>query len=162
MSTSQTPTDDATSEVLQMDDAVDDLTEFEVIDVFVRGQFMQQIIGANERGGNRRFRHHHDCDDVQELLTEGSGSAIMQAASIGLGLDHPVSQQLGWENGEGNARTLFDRLTNTDMDTAKRVRIARKKIKETLRGCGMRRMKVTRNRVAYHIETSGATTGGEA
>lgn len=145
-----TSVDTPTDEILQQDNAVDELNEFQVVDVWVRGELMHQIIGANERGGNRRFRGSDDCEHVEELLKEGEGSAIIQAAIVGLGKDHPLIDHLGWESGEGNARSLFSRLTNDDIENEDKIKTARKKIKQTLRGCGMRRMAVMRDRVEYH------------
>lgn len=143
--------DDATSAFLQQDDKVDALTDFQVKDVVARGEFMQQIIKAN----GPAFMRSADCDEVEELLKEGSGESIIQAAIAGLGRHHSVVDTLGWEAGPGNAETLFARWMNVDdYSEEELVEAARKNIKDALRGCGMPRINVMRDRVDYHIENN--------
>lgn len=137
-------------EVLSMDEQVDELSEFEVIDVWARGQFMHKVIEAM----GPSFMRSEDCEDIEEWLSEGNGSAIIQAAIIPFGRNHSLVRSLGWEAGEGNARTLFNRLTNDEMSKEKQVEAARRDIKSTLNGCcGMPRINVMRDRVSYHYNT---------
>jgi hypothetical protein len=143
--------DDATGQLLQQDDEVDALTDFQVMDVWARGEFCHQVIKANEKGGNGRFMLSDTCKQVEQFLAEGNNSAIYTAALQGLGREHPVTQSLGRENGPGNVKTLFDRLTE-DAPEAELVEWARRRIKETLRGSGMARIKIMRQRVDYHLE----------
>lgn len=152
MATTQaTLTDDGsnpTTAFLSNDEAVDKLTDFEVKDAYIRGQFMHQIIKAN----GPTFMQSEDCDFVEQRLSEGNGSAIIEAAIHGLGRTHPVVQSLGWESGPGNVETLFDRLTVDKYSEEVLIENARKQLKNALSGCGMPRITVMRSRVDYHNE----------
>jgi len=160
MATTQTALDEIESQnpttaFLSDDDAVDQLSAFEVKDVYARGQFLHFMIDARDRKrefGNSWMRTE-ECERVQELLSEGSGSAIIEAAIHGLGRKHDVVQSLGWENGPGNAETLFDVVGPDGDSEAERVEKARNSIKAALGGCGMPRINVMRDRVSYYNET---------
>lgn len=142
-------------DVLNMDDAVDNLSPAEVKDVWARGQFMHQIIKAN----GPAYMRSGDCDDVQDMLETMSNAGIMQAAIHGLGRRHNVTQSLGWEDGPGNVETLTRRLHKTyefdydsDADPDGLIADLRDNIKSALNGCGMPRITVMRERVKAHSE----------
>jgi len=145
-----------TTAFLSDDEAVDQLSDFEVKDVYGRGQFIHLMIDAHDR--ERRLGNSwmgtEDCERVQELLSEGSGSAIIEAAIQGLGRKHDFVGSLGWENGPGNAETLFHKFGPNGSSEEERVENARKQIKTALGGCGMPRINVMRSRVNYHNEIS--------
>ena len=130
--------------VLQMDDAVDNLTDQEVKDAWVRGQFMYQIIRANDP----RFMRTDTCDSVEQVLSEMTNAGLKRASIEGLGREHPVTQSLGWEDGPGNIETLFERLTSTDVEMDD----VRANLKSALRGSGMPRINVMRSRVRQHSQ----------
>ena len=132
------------NQVLQMDDAVDELSESEVKDVWVRGNFMHQIIRAN----GPEFMRTDECDHLEQILKETDNAGLMQASIIGLGREHSVTQSLGWENGPGNVETLRERLTANDVSVDE----LRENLKSTLRGSGMPRISVMRSRVRYYVE----------
>ena len=134
----------ATNEILSMDEAVDSLTDREVKDAWVRGQFMHQIIRAN----GPRFMRSDTCDSVEQVLSEMTNAGLKRASIEGLGREHPVTQSLGWEDGPGNVDTLFERLTSTDIDMDD----VRENLKSALRGSGMPRISVMRSRVRQHSQ----------
>ena len=130
--------------VLQMDDAVDSLTDQEVKDAWTRGQFIHQIIRAN----GPRFMRSDTCDSVEQVLSEMTNAGLKRASIEGLGREHPVTQSLGWEDGPGNIETLFERLTSTDIEMDD----VRENLKSALRGSGMPRINVMRSRVRQHSQ----------
>lgn len=134
----------ATNDILQMDEAVDSLTDDEVKDAWVRGQFMHQIIKAN----GPRFMMTDTCDSVEQVLSEMTNAGIMRAAIEGLGREHPVTQSLGWEDGPGNIETLFMRLTSEEVSMDQ----LRESLKSALEGTGMPRITVMRSRVRNHSQ----------
>lgn len=143
---SKAETDDPTSALLQNDDAIDSMTDMEVKDAWVRGQFMHQIIKAN----GPRFMRTDDCDTVERMLSECSNATIRSAAIQGLGRTHSIVGQLGWEDGPGNVETLLDILTKEGVDTDAMVPDMRDTLKSALRGSGMPRISVMRARVRAH------------
>jgi len=132
------------NQVLEMDDAVDELSDEQLKDVWTRGTFMHQIIRAN----GPEFMRTDRCDSVEEVLSEMSNAGIKRAAIEGLGREHSVTISLGWEDGPGNIETLFERLTSENPD----MNDVRENVKSALRGSGMPRIKVMRSRVRQHVQ----------
>lgn len=132
------------NQVLKMDDAVDELSDEQLKDVWTRGTFMHQIIRAN----GPEFMRTDRCDSVEQVLSEMSNTGIKRAAIEGLGREHSVTMSLGWEDGPGNIETLFDRLTSDDVEMSQ----IRSNVKTALGSCGMPRVNVMRSRVQIHSE----------
>lgn len=142
--------------VLNQTDDVDALDEIQVKDAWARGQFMHAIIKAHGPAWMRT----DECEQVQKRLANYENSGLKEVAVRTLGRTHSLTQSLGWENGPGNVETLFDRLTTDDKTDSELVEVAREQLKEALRGTGMPRISVMRERVRYHSEV--AENGGEA
>lgn len=136
----------ATADLLERDDAVDALTDLEVKDAWARGQLMHAVIDAQ----GPAWMRSDECDDVQGMLEDYSPAGLKQAAIVALGRHHPLGKSLGWEDGPGNVETLFDRLTTDDKPESELVDVARRQLKNVLRGCGMPRIAVMRRRVRDH------------
>jgi hypothetical protein len=142
------------SDFLERDNAVESLDDTEVMDCWARGQFMHEIIRAN----GPEYMRSDECEQVRTRLEEYDNSGLIEVAIHALGRTHPLVQSLGWENGPGNVKTLFDKLTTDDKDEEELVQVARKQLKEALRGSGMPRIRVMRERVEYHA--NGKENGG--
>lgn len=162
MSTQQTLTtaaatdtaDDGLSAILEKDDAIAELSDLQVMDAWVRGQFMHQIL----RGKGPRFMHTEEFERIEKLLQDAKPSALKQIAIQVSGRHSDLSQCLGWEDGPGNVITLFDRWTKDDAQNP--VEAARGHLKSGLRGCGMPRIEIYRHRVNVHTEHPDELTMG--
>lgn len=135
----------AMDRILNMDDAVGELTDFEVMDVWVRGTFFRQLQRADSR-----LLATEDSDRLETQLSECHPGIFKQIAVEFAGRDSDLSQSLTWEDDRENVRTLFERWTKDDVGDP--VTGARERIKTSLRGCGMPAINIQRNRVKHHVK----------
>ncbi|MFC6770001.1 hypothetical protein ACFQDD_00425 [Halorubrum pallidum] len=132
------------SRILNMDEAVDELTAIQIKDVYVRGAVLKCIMD------NTRPYPGRDDDPVksaEDKLKSGSQAVFKEVAIAHF--KNEIVDQLGWEDGPGNVEVLWDVFT-TDTPEHRKIQIAREKIKTALRGCGMPRITVQRETVKYH------------
>jgi hypothetical protein len=135
------------NDLLQNDDAVDSLSDAEIRDVYARSLFAKVLF----RNGD----FHDDERHNTAVLAEGSDADLCALAQKHLRFSD-VSDNLRPDAEESyNAEQLFAYWT-VDAETvdadAMLTEIAREKLKTTLRGSGMPRMKVARRRVAHHAD----------
>jgi hypothetical protein len=127
---------------LQQDDAVEQLNDWQVKDVWCRMQLAHRAVRA------------YDYDDVEKMesgLQNYHSGYLIEVAIRTFGKDSRTVSALSWEDDPRNIERLFEEWTQEpDSDEASKVDVARSKIKTTLRGSGMARMKVARGRVEYH------------
>lgn len=162
MSTQQTLTaaaatdtaDDGLSGILERDGDIEQLSDLQVKDAWVRGQFIHQIL----RGKGPRYMHTEEFERIEKLLQDARPSALKQIAIQVSGRHSDLSQCLGWEDGPGNVITLFDRWTKDGAEQP--VAAAREHLKSGLRGCGMPRIEIYRHRVKVHTEHPDELTVG--
>jgi hypothetical protein len=67
-------TNDELGRILNMDEAVDELADIQVIDAWVRGQFVHKIL----RGKGPRYMHTDEFDEIEKLLKDATGSGLKQ------------------------------------------------------------------------------------
>lgn len=131
--------------ILNMDDAVDELSDSEVKDVWVRGQFAREIFRANSR-----LLASEESDGIEQRLGQMHSGVFKELAVRYAGQDSELAAGLSWEDDRENVRYLWDRWTKDDVENP--VEAARERIKTALRGCGMPRINIMRDRVRYHQE----------
>lgn len=135
------------NDLLQQDDAIESLSDAEVRDVWARSTLAKWLF---------RNRVWHDDERLfTELLGDGDDAAIYSVVRT-------VSPRLADKWGlrpdtedSFNAEQLFDMFTVDADELPDDVTlhdVARGKLKSTLRGSGMPRMKVARQRVGYHTD----------
>ena len=144
-----TDTDNATNELLQQDDRIDALSDQQVKDAYARGKFMQAIIKAHGSGG--RYMMTDECDEVEDKLSDGGNWMLPGIATKALGRGHNITRMLtAADTEEELIDVLFRRFTREDMSKERLIEEARKELKNALRGTGMPRINVMRDRVQIH------------
>lgn len=127
--------------LLQADDQVEQLTDFEIMDVWVRMQLAHKL--------DRKLDHK---DSIETKLYTTHSGYLRQAAVEIFGRESEAVDLLSWEDEASNVINLFEAWTKFPESDATKADVARAKIKQTLRGCGMARHKVARKRVQYYAE----------
>lgn len=140
------------SEILEKDELVDELTDIQAIDAWVRGQFAHQIL----RGAGPEFMRTDRWEAIEQRLKEGTPAVLKEIALRQTGRNSDLSQALGWEDGPGNPRTLFNRWVKDDAENP--IQAIKQQLKNGLRGCGMPRITIYRERVQYHANNPDALT----
>lgn len=131
-------------DLLQQDDAVESLSDAEVRDVWVRSKMAHNAFRAGSFHDNERH--------LTAMLAEGSDSDLWNVAETAFGRQHDITQALRPDTDDSyNAETLFERWTvdPDEIDADSLEAVARERLKTTLRGSGMPRMKVARQRLAH-------------
>ena len=136
--------DGTMDKILNMDEAVEELTPIQLKDVWVRGALMKQIMDATRPIPGRE---PDPVEHFENKLKSGSPAVFKELAVAELSDD--LADRLGWEEGAGNVEVMWDALTN-DKPEEMKIRAAREKVKTALRGCGMARITVQREAVKYH------------
>jgi hypothetical protein len=131
-------------DLLQQDDAVAQLNEWEVKDVWCRIHMAHKASRALL----------DDLDAVESNLQNYHSGYLIDVAIRVFGKDSNTASVLSREDDPRNIERLFDQWTtdSTESDDATVVDVAKERIKTTLRGSGMARMKVARGRVEYHTK----------
>lgn len=152
-------------EILSMDDAVDELAPVQVMDVWVRGKLMRDIVEQYEE--EAKFdagptNPMERAEDAEAALSAGA-NPYGRLAGAGDGNDpDPIlarkhAARLRERSHRENVEALFDDLTREGAEVSEGlVELARKKVKTALSGCGMPRINVQRDAVQYYRENPGS------
>jgi hypothetical protein len=132
--------------LLQNDDGVESLTEWQVKDVWCRMQLAHYASRALTRHPNENM------DVIEKRLQEMHSGYLKDLAVRVFEEEADCHDALSWEDDRDNIDRLFEVWTKEPEGDTSTVEVARERIKTTLRGCGMARMKVARGRVSYHTE----------
>lgn len=134
------------NDLLQQDGVIDQLSDAEVRDVWARSTLAKLAFRAGEWHANERH--------FTAMLAEGPDGDLWNVAEKAFGRQNDVKRALRPDTDESfNANTLFDRWTKDEAELSGDYSledVAREKLKTTLRGSGMPRMKVARRR-ANHL-----------
>lgn len=148
--------DGTMDKILNMDDAVEELTPIQVKDVWVRGALMKQVMDATRPLPGRE---PDPVEHFEKKLKSGSPAVYKELAIAELSDD--LADRLGWSEGAGNVEVMWDALTD-DTPEEEKLRTAREKVKTALRGCGMARITVQREAVKYHHNNPYELTATDA
>lgn len=130
---------------LSDDDAVDELSDLQVKDVFVRGQLMHQVFKALS---GPPFGQTDKQDRIEEKLSTGGPGSLGEVIEEITDEDASLRDAVSTTTPEDNIENLHDELFDSTGDS--HIEYLRDRIKTTLTGCGMPRINVTRRRVKYH------------
>ncbi|OYR56668.1 hypothetical protein [Halorubrum halodurans] len=145
-----------TSDILSKPDAINDLTDNELIDVYVRMKLTQEL----SRHTSASFRRSTHWDELLDALKTGENYSLKEIAIQTAGRDADITQSLGWERGPGNTRTLYERYTDVTFDDMieetdafrETLETAREAVQAACRGCGTDAITVCRARIEHHAD----------
>jgi hypothetical protein len=130
-------------DVLNQDDKVDKLTDYQVKDVWVRMTLAKQIARADMEGHDIHRQYQEEG-----LIMYHGGFVKDTALPAAYGKFSPIYDDCRDVEDDEVIEHLFEYMTEGE-DLVKN---ARGLIKQTLRGCGMFRMKIARKRVQYWMD----------
>lgn len=135
--------------IMENDDAVESLTNIEVMDVYVRytiADAMMKFYGKRRNGfDNDLFQE--TVSALEEKSMEGVRVASIKPARRGI-LHGWIARVAAENRAEDFIVEVFDRMTNDDYTRDERVDMARKKLKKILKGSmGMPNDSVVRERL---------------
>jgi len=160
----------AMDDILSMDEAVDELTRTQVMDVWVRGKLMRDIVRQYEEEAKYDpgpINPMERAEDAEEALSTGT-NPYSELAGAGEGnepdpiLARKHAARLRERSHRENVEEIFDDLTRDGAEvTGEMVELVRKKVKSALSGCGMPRINVQRAAVQHFRDNPGDLTEDE-
>jgi hypothetical protein len=130
-------------DILSKDEEIDSLTEFQVVDIWVRSRLAHRSFRENPRD-------YELADYVENVLVEYHHGVLKEVCLRSFGKSW-FDEGLEWSDTDENVWVLFDRMTK-DLPRTKLLDGARASLKRTLRTTGMPDSVVARGRLNYYLE----------
>lgn len=134
--------------IINQDDKIEQLSDIEAIDAWVRFKLMRNVINAQ----NPRFVATDLCDKFEQHLSEFNGTGIYLVVSEVTDRNSSLARGIVNSEGPDNALFLFKRWTNSEMSVEDRLIGVRSQLRTASRQIGMPDTNVARDRVKYHSE----------